>query len=135
MNVQVLGPGSSIPSWAESIEALEFGAPWGPLDDFEIMWLLEGRAFARWRAVPALGEAELLRIAVSKEHRRAGLGTWVLTESAKHLLANGCTAMHLEVRLSNAPAQRLYESLGWRPTGSRKAYYSDGEDAVTYRFS
>jgi ribosomal-protein-alanine N-acetyltransferase len=36
----------------------------------------------------------------------------------------------LEVRRSNAVAQRLYESVGFTISGVRKGYYSDdGEDA------
>jgi ribosomal-protein-alanine N-acetyltransferase len=40
----------------------------------------------------------------------------------------------LEVRASNAVAQRLYESLGFVKAGTRPHYYADdGEDALTMR--
>ncbi len=41
------------------------------------------------------------------------------------------TRVTLEVRKSNSPAQKLYESLGFVTSGLRKGYYSDdGEDAL-----
>ena len=110
----------------------EFGSLWGPLGDMEILWLLGGVAFARWRAAPGIGEAELLRIAVSKEHRREGHAKKLMAESSRRLVAMGCPLLRLEVRASNAPAKNLYESLGWQRLGGRKAYYGDGEDAAVY---
>ena len=39
--------------------------------------------------------------------------------------------MTLEVRVSNEPAQRLYQSFGFEVAGRRRAYYTDdGEDAL-----
>ena len=38
--------------------------------------------------------------------------------------------LELEVRAWNDPAICLYESLGFKRTGIRTAYYQDGEDAV-----
>lgn len=110
----------------------EFGSLWGPLGDMEVMWLLDGLAFARWRAAPGIGEAELLRIAVSKEHRREGHAKKLMAESSEYLFGMGCPMLRLEVRASNAPAKSLYESLGWHIEGDRKAYYGDGEDAAVY---
>jgi len=127
-----LFPGSLVPDWAEELEVREFGSLWGPLGDMEILWLLGGVAFARWRAAPGIGEAELLRIAVSKEHRREGHAKKLMAESSRRLVAMGCPLLRLEVRASNAPAKNLYESLGWQRLGGRKAYYGDGEDAAVY---
>jgi len=128
----VLFPGSLVPDWAEGLEMLEFGSLWGPLGDMEIMWLIDRLAFARWRAAPGIGEAELLRVAVSKERRREGHAKKLMAESSKHLFGMGCPMLRLEVRASNQPAKRLYESLGWQRQGDRKAYYGDGEDAAVY---
>jgi ribosomal protein S18 acetylase RimI-like enzyme len=124
--------GSSVPDWAEKLEMQEFGSLWGPLGDMEVMWLLDGLAFARWRAVPKTGEAELLRIAVSDGHRREGHAKKLMAESQTRLLGMGCPLLRLEVRVSNAPARMLYESIGWERLNDRKAYYGDGEDAVVY---
>jgi ribosomal protein S18 acetylase RimI-like enzyme len=131
-NIVLFGPGSSVPGWAEELESLEFGQAWGPLDEFEMMWALGNRAFARWRVMPKIGEAELLRLAVSPANRREGMATRLMSECSSQLAAIGCAALRLEVRASNTAAQKLYESLGWRQENIRKAYYSDGEDGVVY---
>jgi len=132
-HIQILGPGSLVPDWAEVLESLEFGSIWGPVDEFEMLWLMDGCAFARWRVVPKVGEAELLRIAVEQVHRRSGVAKRLMNECSEYLSANGCLSLHLEARASNMPAQKLYESLGWRCVSVRKAYYGDGEDAYLYQ--
>ena len=131
--IQILGPGSQIPDWAEALESQTFGATWGPVDEFEILWLMGDCAFARWRVVPRAAEAELLRIAVDEAQRRSGIAKRLMSECSKYLAAIRCASLHLEVRASNTPAQKLYESLGWRRVSLRKAYYGDGEDAYLYQ--
>jgi ribosomal protein S18 acetylase RimI-like enzyme len=128
----VIEPSSSAPDWAEALEYQEFGSSWGKMDEFEILCLMDECAFARWRAIPKIGSAELLRIAVLQTHRRSGIAKRLMNECSKHLAAIGCNSLHLEVRVSNIPAQKLYESLGWRQISTRSAYYSNGEDALVY---
>lgn len=129
------GPGSAMPLWIETLDRTTFGEAWGALDEHEMVWAYQGLAFARWRAVPALGEAELLRIAVLPEARGRGLGRDLLRASVAALKDLGLGTFHLEVRVSNAPARRLYESEGWREDGLRPKYYRDGEDAALYSLS
>ncbi len=50
--------------------------------------------------------------------------SFLLAEGAAH----GARRTYLEVRRSNVPAQRLYESLGFTDTGVRKNYYSQPEE-------
>ena len=38
----------------------------------------------------------------------------------------------LEVSENNIPAQKCYQSLGFNPVGSRKNYYTEGDDAILY---
>jgi ribosomal-protein-alanine N-acetyltransferase len=102
------------------------------LGEHEILWLIDRCAFARWRVVPSIGEAELLRIAVAMGQRRSGVAKRLMGVCSEYLAAGGCTFLRLEVRASNLQAQKLYESLGWRRMGTRKAYYGDGEDALVY---
>jgi len=130
--VHALGPGSLVPCWAEALELEEFASAWGALGECEMLWLIDRSAFARWRVAPKIGEAELLRIAVARGHRRSGVAKRLMGVCSECLAASGCTSLRLEVRASNVPARRLYESLGWRRTGARKAYYGDGEDALVY---
>ncbi len=126
-----LGPGSQAPGWIEELDRLTFGESWGPLDDTEHLWSSPG-AFARWRVVEPAQEAELLRIAVDPARRRAGEGRALLRHCQARLAAMGIATLHLEVRVSNAPARALYEKEGWVARGIRKAYYRDGEDAALY---
>ncbi len=126
------GPGSALPAWVESLEREAFGEAWGALDANEQMWTLEGRAYARWGLVAAVGEAELLRIAVRPEARGQGLGRRLLRANTEALRDLGITELHLEVRVSNGAARHLYEAEGWLATGLRKGYYRNGEDAALY---
>ncbi|HSW11538.1 MAG TPA: ribosomal protein S18-alanine N-acetyltransferase [Solimonas sp.] len=81
----------------------------------------------------AVGEAHILNLCVEPEQRRLGLAQFLM----KHLLmvarAASVTLVLLEVRVSNKPAQKLYEQFGFKRLGTRKAYYPDEkgrEDAL-----
>jgi len=50
------------------------------------------------------------------------------------LITQGLETLYLEVRVSNAPAIRLYGACGWRRCGLRSGYYPDGEDAALFRY-
>lgn len=79
-----------------------------------------------------VGEAELLRIGVHPQHRRAGHGARLL--AAFHTEVHGRDADHLflEVRDDNAPARALYGRHGWVEAGRRRRYYRDGVDAIVF---
>jgi ribosomal-protein-alanine N-acetyltransferase len=79
-----------------------------------------------------VGEAELLRIGVAADLRRAGHGRRLLRHAQAQLARLRIEVLHLEVRVSNAPARALYESEGWVYRGLRKGYYRDGESAALY---
>jgi ribosomal-protein-alanine N-acetyltransferase len=78
------------------------------------------------------GEAELLTLVVSSEHRRAGLGARLLAAFEAEAARRGTGSAFLEVSADNEPARRLYERAGWRVVGGRKGYY-EGIDAVSMR--
>lgn len=80
----------------------------------------------------AAGEAELLRLAVLPEERRRGVARALFFEGAGRLQAESVQVIFLEVRLDNAPAIALYESLGFTRAGRRRGYYRDGTDALVY---
>lgn len=78
-----------------------------------------------------LDEGYMGNLGVVEEYRRKGIGRALMNE-----LINECKAMDsafvtLEVRASNTPAVKLYESLGFTEAGRRKNYYKEPlEDAI-----
>lgn len=71
-------------------------------------------------------EIEILNVAVSPGDKRRGLATTLLTP-----LLDGRATLFLEVRESNAAARGLYERLGFKVSGRRRAYYANpAEDAL-----
>jgi len=62
---------------------------------------------------------------------RHGVGTRLLLALSREGIRRGATALTLEARLSNKPAQEMYRRFGFVPVGVRKGYYADtGEDAL-----
>jgi len=74
------------------------------------------------------GELHITNVAVHPDHRRKGLGK-ILLDYLMQTFPEWQVA-YLEVRRSNEPAIRLYQKFGFTELGIRKAYYTDGEDAV-----
>ena len=76
-------------------------------------------------------EAHITTLAIDPEFRGQGLGELLLVATTELSRVEGAKMMTLEVRQSNAVAQRLYEKYGFSRHGIRRHYYSDdGEDAV-----
>ena len=84
----------------------------------------------------AVGEAHLLNISVAPAQQRRGIGRRLLRRMLRIAGEQGADTVFLEVRVSNAPAQYLYQSEGFCELGRRSGYYphdKDGrEDAVIY---
>jgi ribosomal-protein-alanine N-acetyltransferase len=82
----------------------------------------------------ASDQSELANLAVAVTHRGQGIGRRLLDGAISEAMAHGATAMFLEVRASNAAAQRLYESAGFEQVGVRRRYYQQPvEDALVLR--
>lgn len=85
-------------------------------------------------AMPGVDEVHLLNITVAPAHQRMGWARFMLDALALWSRAQGAQWLWLEVRQSNLPARRLYESHGFAQVGLRKGYYPNGkfqrEDAV-----
>lgn len=76
-------------------------------------------------------EAHITSIGVREAYRRRGIGELLLLGSFEAALPRETRALTLEVRVSNATAQALYEKYGFNSAGVRKGYYSDDrEDAL-----
>jgi ribosomal-protein-alanine N-acetyltransferase len=80
------------------------------------------RALCVYRVVA--DEMHILDVAVAPEVRRRGLARWLLGVSMRMAARTGARRALLEVRESNAEARALYESLGFRPLGRRRDYYT-----------
>ncbi len=77
-----------------------------------------------------LDEAHVTTIAVREAKRGLGLGELLLASLIEAAMEMGADRVTLEVRVSNLPAQRLYEKYGFAREGVRPRYYSDNnEDA------
>ncbi|MEN6325968.1 MAG: ribosomal protein S18-alanine N-acetyltransferase [Syntrophomonas sp.] len=76
-------------------------------------------------------EAHITNVAVDPKLRMSGLGRALMQELENTVRRKRAERILLEVRPSNTAALAMYRSLGYIPTGLRKAYYSDNdEDAV-----
>ncbi len=80
-------------------------------------------------------EVHIMSIATAAENRRKGIGRSLMMECIERGRRENATSVNLEVRKSNQPAINLYESLGFKPTGINKRYYSDGEDAILMKLN
>lgn len=77
-----------------------------------------------------IDEAHITTIAIRTQVRGAGLGELLLTSMIEAATEMGADRITLEVRVTNTPAQRLYEKYGFKREGVRTRYYSDNnEDA------
>lgn len=70
-----------------------------------------------------LDEGEITNVAVAPAARRRGIARALLTELKQQLACRNVARIVLEVRVSNEPAIRLYEKLGFSMLGVRKNFY------------
>lgn len=73
--------------------------------------------------------AHLLKIVVSKELRRSGIGVELLSVSEEALRKKGVSSIYLEVEVSNTSAQSLYIKSNYKKIHTKKKFYSNGADA------
>lgn len=84
----------------------------------------------------ALGETEILNVAVDSKAVRKGLGTRMLHGLLQLLPSPRRQNVFLEVRPSNAAAREFYFKEGFVEVGRRKQYYANPlEDAILMRLS
>lgn len=81
-----------------------------------------------------MDECHITNIAVSTSYRRMGIAKKLINEMLKLCKTHATSYILLEVRANNIPAQKLYESFGFKIDGIRKNYYKNPngtrEDAV-----
>jgi len=81
----------------------------------------------------AAGESEIVTIAVSPEERKKGIGRKLIEEviSFSKVSSLYIEEINLEVRCSNLPAIKLYESTDFSIVGKRPNFYTNPrEDAL-----
>jgi len=78
-----------------------------------------------------INEAHVTNVAVSGQHRRKGIGRFLMEKLMELARDSGMDSMTLEVRVTNAAARHLYQQMGFVESGIRKNYYSETkEDAL-----
>ncbi|HEY1740012.1 MAG TPA: ribosomal protein S18-alanine N-acetyltransferase [Acidimicrobiia bacterium] len=79
----------------------------------------------------SLDDGHITTLGVDPAYQRRHVATRLMLVLAQTAIERGASALTLEVRLSNRPAQELYRRFGFAPVGVRKAYYQQpDEDAL-----
>ncbi len=112
--------------WSREVFARELRVPFSKVLLARIQGVIVGYA-CRWLHADAV---EIQNVAVHPDWRRRSIGRQLVGTLLDEARAAGVRRTLLEVRRSNRPALSLYRELGFRETGTRHGYYSDGEDAV-----
>jgi ribosomal-protein-alanine N-acetyltransferase len=124
----------------EQIEQSSMPAPWSRMmfvseivkstsvclgafvDDALVAYVIVSRYVDAWH---------VMNLVVAPEHRRQGIATRLLVALFDQTAEDDSRGFTLEVRVSNDAAIELYESMGFRAQGVRRAYYTDNrEDAL-----
>jgi [ribosomal protein S18]-alanine N-acetyltransferase len=115
-------------AWSATQVLGTLGQPGG----FGLVYEQGGRAVGHVLGWALVGEAELLRIGVHPDERRAGHGARLLSAFHAEVAERDAEHLFLEVRADNTPAQGLYIRAGWVEAGRRRRYYRDGVDALVF---
>lgn len=125
---------SDLPQVAE-IERATFPSPW-PLSSFRqcldfgyCCSVLAQGSLVQAYAIMAVevDNAHILNLCVRPEFRQQGEGRRMLNHLLELARAAHVQAVFLEVRISNHPAIRLYQSMDFVKMGIRKGYYPSEE--------
>lgn len=125
----------------QAIDQLSFSLPW-PESSFKFELTenenslcqvaeVDGRIAAMIVVWIIVDEAHVGTIATHPNFRGRGLARRLLAHTLLQAIPLGAALSMLEVRRSNMPAMRLYETFGFEICGERRHYYQDnGEDAL-----
>ncbi len=120
----------------EYAESVCFAKPW----TYDQIWGSVGSVYGIYEVIEDVGyalgnwsfdEAELHRLAVLPDKRRAGAGSELLERFIRSCEKRDVKKIFLEVRSQNTPAVKMYEKHGFRLISKRKGYYGD-DDALIY---
>ena len=128
---------SDIPTVA-ALESEIYDQPWSPRVFFDelsldtrsyIVAVDDGSVIGYGGLLRVDTDAHITTLAVAPEARGRRIGKMVMLALVDAALQAGAQHLTLEVRVSNASAQGLYERFGFTPVGRRKNYYKN-EDAL-----
>lgn len=75
-------------------------------------------------------EGHIHTIDVKPEYRRKGIGSDLLEAVERFFVQNAVDSCHLEVKVDNMPARRLYTRRGYKISVVLKNYYGLGTDGI-----
>ena len=114
------------------IEQEVFSMPWS-VNDFlemnahdEVAYLVaeqDGEIIGGCGVRNVLGDGEITNVVIKEKYRGHGYAKRMLTELLELGRGLGARDFTLEVRVSNTPAIKLYESLGFVSEGIRPRFY------------
>ena len=123
------------------IERASFKAPWsrrlfkrelsGKIPHSKTIAARIGGRLAAFSVVWTVAdETHIINFAVHPEMRRRGVGKALVKRIFEEAVRDDAPRVTLEARVSNEPAIRLYEAMGFHIASIRRNYYQDnGEDA------
>ena len=122
------------------LEEKAFSMPWSPADFLDmvdrkdslyVVAVLQGAPIGCCGVTNACGDGDINNVVVAEEYRGLGIGKKMLSYLMEEGRSIGIENYTLEVRVSNAPAIHLYESLGFKSEGIRPGFYEKPrEDAM-----
>ena len=125
--------GAIVPPWTRAAFAAELdkksGRFWVLTDDETDSKVVAYAVFS----FPA-DQAHIVTFAVHPEHRRQGLGVYLIRRLIHYVMRKGGSSVVLEVRKSNKAAVQLYQSSGFIVVHTMPRFYPDGEDAFSMLF-
>lgn len=129
----------TVPQVAD-LESRSFSTPWSEksireeLNNEWALWYvaLEDETFLGYIGIQyGLDGGDIMTIATEPDYRGKGIGKALIRHVLEIFKEKHLQYLTLEVRPSNAPALKLYETLGFSQVGKRKNYYRNPtEDAL-----
>lgn len=122
------------------IESEVFSMPWSAKDFLEMVEAdyayyyvaeLDGEIAGCCGIRNIAGDGEITNVVVAPSYRRRGIALKMMEYMLEEAVKAGIGDCTLEVRVSNQPAIRLYERLGFKGEGIRPHFYDKpDEDAL-----
>lgn len=122
------------------IESEVFSMPWSAKDFLEMVEAdyayyyvaeVDGEIAGCCGIRNIAGEGEITNVVVAPPHRKKGIALKMMEYMLERAVEVGIGDCTLEVRVSNQPAIRLYERLGFKGEGVRPHFYDKpDEDAL-----